>query len=856
MGGNAIFTIISKNYISYARVLMKSFLKFHSDFDCFVLLVDKIQDYFDPSKEAFTTIELEQLQIPDRETFAFKYTIMELNTAAKPFFFEYLFKEYQYDKVIYFDPDILILRELSHLIEILGTYSVILTPHLTSPIPDDGKQISEIDILKAGCYNLGFIGLANYWRTRGFLKWWQDRLLKYCFSAPEVGLFVDQKWIDLVPPMYEDVYILKHPGYNTAYWNLHERKIDLSHDDYDVNSKPLFFYHFSGIDIYHLDSISKYQNRYRLDDIENLRGLFEKYKELLKDQGYWNSKDWPYFYGFFDNGAKIQDIVRQIYGSLGEKTKSFGDPYTTSDERSFFRWLNAPFNRHSRVTNLLYYIYSARIDLQKAFSEIEGEGENRLIGWALSSLPREYGLEEIFLDPLRKDIRIEPNPANVQLTMPMNRLESLLWKYGMRYASIIKRMPWVKEIAQKEYLRLYRKRTVYRNGQAVLHRQNQLGASEFRKETMSMVPPNEIGVNVAGYLDTESGVGEAGRGMIRSLEKASVRFALNNIEQQWLRRNDKTYTNFSTENTYKINLLHVNADQVPNVFVQLGENYFNGKYNVGYWFWELSNFPRKWDGSFRYFNEIWVASDFLLDALSQVSPVPVVKIPISIGFEARGLLDRKALGIPERSFVFLNIFDFQSFAERKNPFALIEAFRRFYHDFSSREGLLLLKMTNTAADPVLLGEIKAKMSGLPIRIIDTYFDKNDIYDLLLLSDCYVSLHRSEGFGLPLAEAMYLRKPVIATGYSGNMDFMNINNSFLVKYSLIEIKKDVGPYEKGNVWADPDILHAAELMRCVYENRESAQEMGARASEDIKNLLDPVALGKRIKGRIDRMSSVL
>ena len=216
---------------------------------------------------------------------------MELNTAVKPFFIEYLFKRGNYSKVIYFDPDILILRGLGDLFDILNRYSIVLIPHITSPIPDDGKAQSEIEIMRAGCYNLGFIGLSNYERIKGFLNWWQDRLNKYCFSAPEVGLFVDQKWIDLVPCMYDGVYILKHPGYNVAYWNLHERKIQINNGEYFTNSDPLFFYHFSGIDINNLDMVSKYQNRFKLKDVKNLKGLFENYKDLLIKNGISNTKE-------------------------------------------------------------------------------------------------------------------------------------------------------------------------------------------------------------------------------------------------------------------------------------------------------------------------------------------------------------------------------------------------------------------------------------------------------------------------------------------------------------------------------------------------------------------------------------
>jgi glycosyltransferase involved in cell wall biosynthesis len=849
MKTNAIFTIVSKNYISYARVLMNSFLNYHTDCDCYVLLVDKIDGYFDPSKERFRTVELEQVEIRNRDSFIFKYDIMELNTAVKPFFFEYLFKNHGYEKVVYFDPDILILRELSHLFEILDSYSFILIPHFTSPLPDDGKRPNEIDILRAGCYNLGFLGISNYGISKKFLEWWQERLHKYCFSAPDIGLFVDQKWIDLVPSFYDGAYILKNPGYNVAYWNLHERDLSIEEENYKVNGEPLYFYHFSGIDFDNIKNISKFQNRYRLSDIENLEALFTNYKKTIIQAGYNDTRHWPYFYGFFDNGVRIPDIIRRIYHELG-CPKTFGDPFKTADLRSFFRWLNSPIPTEPKVipqvTHLLDYIYQIRPDVQRAFPDARNTERDKLIEWARRALAREYGIGDAFLQSLTRVNRAFDFSKPIGFHGGLSLFESFLWTFGNRHALMIKKIPLVRTIAKRLHSTLAKKRTTrfLNNSWKVPY------AGNGKTKNQS------FGMNVAGYLDTESGVGEAARGIIRSLIKSDLKFVLNNIEQHWLRRNDKTYTHFSKENPYPINLLHVNADQVPTVFAQLGETYFENKYNIGYWFWEVSNFPKEWHSSFRYFNEIWVASNFLLDALSHVSPIPVVKIPTSIEFGVRGLLDRKTLGIPDASFVFLNIFDFRSFVERKNPFALIEAFRRLYQDFPSRECLLLLKMTNTEADPGLLGQIKAKMSGLPIRLIDTYFDKDEIYDLLCLSDCYVSLHRSEGFGLPLAEAMYLRKPVIATGYSGNMDYMNINNSFPVKYNLIEIREDIGPYKKGNVWADPDIDHAVELMQLVYHDRELAMKVGKLGAEEIRTHFSPSAIGEIIQQRVDLILSKL
>ncbi len=849
MNDTAVFTIVSKNYLSYARVLMQSVGEHQPDYDRYVILADRVDGCFKPELENFQTIEMEELNIPDQETFTFKYSIMELNTAVKPFSIDHLFSRYGYQKVIYLDPDILVMRSLQELGSFLDKFSIVLTPHFTKPIPDDGKQLGEIDILRAGCYNLGFMALSSYAKVKEFLDWWKDRLLKYCYSAPEKGLFVDQKWIDLVPSLCDGVYILKHPGYNAAYWNLHERTFESPNGNYQVNNEPLFFYHFSGIDFNRLELISKYQNRYRLQDIRNLEPLFLLYRDLIIKEGYETSQRWPYFYGSFDNGIKIVPLIRKIYSILPDKDKAkFGNPFKTAHETSFFTWLCSTISRESPMSHLLYHIYNMRSDLQRSFPRADSEDWEKFAQWARSHLQKDYGIDRIFCEfPMRKKAAVSASSSALDRNKN-NILKSFLWECGTKHASLIKSIPLVDGIAEKVYWKLDSER----NKSAPLYRPSNGPAADRMSsgETEKMhVFEGENGINLSGYIDTESGVGEAARGMIRSIERSGIKFVLNNIEQQWLRRNDKTYTQFSDKNPYAVNLVHVNADQVPNVIDHMGKNYFRGKYNIGYWFWELAEFPDMWHNSFSYFNEIWVASDFLLDSISKASPVPVVKIPVSVEVVPKNMLTRKDLDISDDAFVFLNMFDCRSFPERKNPLGLIEAFRMAYNDLMCRESHLVLKLSNPEANPGLVDAIREKAEGLPVMLLSGYFNRDQIHDLEDACDCYVSLHRSEGLGLPLAECMYLGKPAISTAYSGNLEFMNINNSFLVKYRLVEITEDIGPYKKGGIWAEPDVTHAAELLQSVYDNRSRAKIVGETASHSIREQLSPESLGKRLEKRL-------
>src|SRR6266571_6360939 len=282
----AIFSISSLNYISYARTLFGSVKEFHSDdVDMYLLLVDELDGSVDPDSEPFKIIEAKNINISEFETMSFKYDIMELNTAVKPFFIRNLLKA-GYKKIIYLYPDIMVFDRLDLALNLLDSHSIVLTPHITMPIHDDLRP-SEQDFLKTGIYNLGFIALSNTEESFKLIEWWCLRCGSLCYNEPETGLFVDQKWINYVPGLFESVYILRNQGYNMSYWNLHERVLI----NYRVNnSEQLCFYHFSGICFDDLNSISKYQNRYTLLQRPELTDLFELYRDKVLANGYHNSK--------------------------------------------------------------------------------------------------------------------------------------------------------------------------------------------------------------------------------------------------------------------------------------------------------------------------------------------------------------------------------------------------------------------------------------------------------------------------------------------------------------------------------------------------------------------------------------
>lgn len=359
-----------------------------------------------------------------------------------------------------------------------------------------------------------------------------------------------------------------------------------------------------------------------------------------------------------------------------------------------------------------------------------------------------------------------------------------------------------------------------------------------------------FGVNVMGYLAGQFGVAEAARGLVHALRSAGVPHVLNNLSADNYQHGDTTFGEFSTQNPYRVNLVHVNADAVPAVLAQKGARYFRGRYNIGVWYWELSRFPDRWLPQFDWFDEIWVTSAFCAESIGKAAPIPVVKITAPIVLdEASVRPDRGRFGVPEGAFAFVCYFDFNSVFERKNPLAALRAFREaFPAARQNNDVVLLVKTINGEHAPEKRALLEAE-AGPGVRFIHDHLSRAEMLGLFAVCDCQISLHRSEGLGLGLAESMYLGKPVIATGYSGNLDFMNVNNSLLVRYRLVELTEDQGPYEKGSVWAEPDVEHAAQLLRQVAEDRALAAQIGRRASQDIRTRMTPEVTGREIQMRL-------
>ena len=368
------------------------------------------------------------------------------------------------------------------------------------------------------------------------------------------------------------------------------------------------------------------------------------------------------------------------------------------------------------------------------------------------------------------------------------------------------------------------------------------------------IPPTRLGVNVAGHLASEKGVGEGVRSDVRALLAAGVDIALNDVvdpgslnAQPILDDVSDARVTLSAANPHPINLIHLNGDEIERFARDRGPDYFRGRYNVGYWAWELGDFPPQWQSAFEPFDEIWVPSDFALSAVSRASPVPVVKMPHALNVAPLGPPRRRPAG----PFTFLFMFDFHSSLERKNPVGLIAAYRRAFGSKGAARGGARLVIKCSHGDAEGLGRLRRAARGLNVTFVDAVLPRAQVDALVDDCDCYVSLHRGEGFGLTLAEAMARGKPVIATGYSGNMDFMRPGNSYPVPYTLVEVGHDDGSYRRGSAWADPDLSAAAALMRQVAADPAKARAVGRRAHADVAAAFDPAVVGGLMRRRLER-----
>lgn len=360
------------------------------------------------------------------------------------------------------------------------------------------------------------------------------------------------------------------------------------------------------------------------------------------------------------------------------------------------------------------------------------------------------------------------------------------------------------------------------------------------------------GVNIFAYARGQFGLAESARQYARALLAEGYPVAIHDIDMDMPHGMDDRSLDphIGGETPHGVNLIFVNPDYLEQATASIGRERLGDRHTIACWFWELEKFPEAWRHALHRVDEVMVSTGFIRRAVAAVTDKPVWNVPLPVDQSPDSGLTRADFGLEEDDFIFLCSFDFNSFLARKNPRAAIDAFRRAFADRRPNVKLLV-KSSNGHRHPEKL-RVLLNAVGADERIIfrDEVIDREDLGALQRCADAYVSLHRAEGFGLGLAECMRLGKPVIATAWSGNMEFMTSGNSCLVDYQLVPVGEGEYLHHAGQRWAEPDVGHAAKLMRRLVEDPGFAAGIGARAAQDIRARLSPHAAALEIIRRIE------
>jgi glycosyltransferase involved in cell wall biosynthesis len=360
------------------------------------------------------------------------------------------------------------------------------------------------------------------------------------------------------------------------------------------------------------------------------------------------------------------------------------------------------------------------------------------------------------------------------------------------------------------------------------------------------------GVNLTGFLHAEFGLGEAARLLVKGLDARKIPVLPLGATHSHLTRQQTEFGALPAfAEGFPVNILCVNGNLIPGL-VEEAPWLFRDRHTIAVWFWETNRLPEEWMPAFEHLDELWLASHFMAEMITPLSPVPVRAVRLPVSLPPTVPFDRRAYGIPEGDYLFLFLFDWHSAPHRKNPRGLIEAFTSAFPPSSGAS--LLIKSIQGIDFPAQFEEVALAASRYPhVHLVDRHVSWREKNAIIAGCDCYVSLHRSEGFGLTIAEAMWLGKPVIATAYGGNLEFMSPENSRLIPYVPAPVGEEAAAatlsmarYPADAVWADPDVAAAADAMRWAFENRDEAREMGRRGARDIRHAHSPESAGETIE----------
>jgi glycosyltransferase involved in cell wall biosynthesis len=367
-------------------------------------------------------------------------------------------------------------------------------------------------------------------------------------------------------------------------------------------------------------------------------------------------------------------------------------------------------------------------------------------------------------------------------------------------------------------------------------------------------------ITIVGHPFAPIGMGELMRATFRALGAVGVDAAVRDVYGMSppiaLETAERLRARLVPRIDSDVAIFVLNGDEREGAFRHLGDEIAGAGYRIVYPAWELPRYPEVWARELEHYHEVWAFSGFCRDSFASSVRRPVFHLPLACHPVMTRQLSRRYFGISETAYVFLYFFDFGSYVDRKNPFDVLSAFARLREARPLADVQLVLKLNNKEHDAAALARFTAAVE--PHRrhtvVIDRTLGDGEVKNLVRVSDAFVSLHRSEGFGLGLGEAMYFGKPVVATGYSGNMDFMTPDTACLVGHSLVPVPEGQYPHAAGQVWAQPDVDEAARHMIRLLDDPDAGRRIGARASAHVRTHFSLRAAGLRYLARLDGIAT--
>jgi glycosyltransferase involved in cell wall biosynthesis len=489
------------------------------------------------------------------------------------------------------------------------------------------------------------------------------------------------------------------------------------------------------------------------------------------------------------------------------------------------------------LTRFMKELWAQRPDLQQAFDIASPDGQQAFIRWYFITGIVEMGLATQ-LTPAQQEWLL--SAANNMPQVP--NILALIWEndgnlqHHFPDTSTENFRQWTREQGQQHYpiLKLLRKLVSQQNA-----------VTQSKPEERQTTPARLFGVNLIGYANGQFGIGEDVRMAALACAAADIPFSIYNVEPGMeVEQNDASANaHVSKHLPYAINLFCTTGIETARLAAVEGKKLFDGYYCIGYWPWELPEWPEQWHLAYEWVDEIWASSRFAYQAYVASSPKPVRHMPMAVTVNATEGNRRDYFGLPADDFLFVFSFDFLSSVKRKNPQACVEAFLEAFPEGNEPVGLVVKAMRAKADNPLWQQLQQLAAQDQRIHIINTTLSRSEVLDLYRACDAFVSLHRSEGFGRGIAEAMMLGKPVITTGYSGNLDFTTPGTAALVDHRLVSLAAGDYPFGDNQTWAEPNIHHAAWWMQRLVNTPPLAQRLSDAGRHLTQATYSPAAVGQ-------------